>query len=158
MNLYKLIILWIYSVILLFNGYMNAQNTSTKWTNNPIYIVDQFGQDVNEDTRIQDTALNDINPNQGQYPSEYRIANAFDSIRIQIAPYLQRIMYIGLSLAVIGIIYNGFLMVTKPVWSDWDTWKVKERLIKIVTWVFLLTWFYVIIQVILAIIDYIITS
>ena len=94
---------------------MNAQNTSTKWTNNPIYIVDQFGQDVNEDTRIQDTALNDINPNQGQYPSKYRIANAFDSIRIQIAPYLQRIMYIGLSLAVIGIIYNGFLMVTKPV-------------------------------------------
>lgn len=154
MNLYKIIIICTLSVFVSL-WYNYAQNTTSQWAENPIHLLDHFANEVNSDTRIQDTAVNDINPNQGQYAKEYVITNALDAIRIQIAPYIQWVMYIGLSLAVIGIIYNGFLMVTQPVWSDGDTWKVKDRLIKIVKGVFLLTGFYVIIQVILAAIAYI---
>lgn len=165
MNLYKIVFLWIIGFISIFSfsiyaqswGTNNSWNTysSSKRANNPIRILDNLGQDMNEDYRIHDNAFNDINPNQWQYPSQYRIANAFDALRIQIAPYLQWIMYIGLSLAVIGIIYNGFLMVTKPVGADGDNAQVKKRLMNIVKWVFLLTGFYVIIQFILSIISYI---
>ena len=154
MNLYKIIIICTLGILASL-WYNYAQNTTSQWAENPIRQLDNFAHEVNSDTRIQDTAFNDFNPNQGQYASEYKLANALDALRIQIAPYSQWVMYIGLSLAVIGIIYNGFLMVTKPVGADGDTWKVKDRLIKIVTGVFLLTGFYVIIQVILAAIAYI---
>lgn len=153
MNLYKVMILWVYSIIISFWS-LFAQN-SKRTTNHPIILIDSVAHSINSWDRIQDTALNDINPNQGQYASEYRITNAFDAIRIQIAPYIQWTIYIGLSLAVIGIVYNWFLMVTKPAGTDGDTSKVKERLIKIIKGVFLLTGFYVIIQFILAIIGYI---
>lgn len=146
---------WLCGMCILFWGYVNGQNTGSKRANSPIFLLDQFWRDVNSGDRIQDTALNDFNPNQWQYASEYRIANTFDALRIQIAPYIQWIMYIGLSLAIIGIIYNGFLMVMKPAGVDsWENSKVKSRLLNIVTWVFLLTGFYVIIQAILAIISY----
>lgn len=155
MNIYKIIFLWICGLLVGLFSYTHAASTS-KWANDPIFILDQFWRDVNSWDRIQDTALNDFNPNKWQYAWEYRIANTFDELRQQIAPYIQWIVYIGLSLAIIGIIYNGFLMVIKPAGVEsWDNGKVKERLIKIVTWVFLLTWFYVIIQTILAIISYV---
>jgi hypothetical protein len=94
-------------------------------------MLDNFANKVNEKDRIQDTALNDITDKQGQYSSEFKISNTADSIRIQIAPYIQRTIYIGLSLAVIAIIYNGFLMVTNSVGEDGTLDKVKKRLINI---------------------------
>ncbi len=154
MNLYKTIFLWIIGIVISLSGYTYAQNTGSKRVENPIMMMDSFAQGINSWTRIQDNALNDFNPNQWQYASEYKITNTFDSIRQQIAPYIQWTMYLGLSIAVIGIIYNGFLMVTKPVGSDGDSWKVKSRLTNIIIWVFLLTGFYVIIQTILGLIAY----
>ena len=130
--------------------------TWTVWDDDPIRMIDKVAQAVNYGDRIQDTAINDTTNIQGQYASEYKITNTLDSLRIQIAPYLQWTMYIWLSLAVIGIIYNGLLMVTKPIWADGWNDKVKNRIMNIVTWVFILTWFYVIIKLILAVIGYII--
>lgn len=147
---------WIISIftMIFLLGYSHA--TGTIRDDDPIRMIDKAAQQVNYGDRIQDTAFNDTSDIQWQYASEYKISNTLDSLRIQIAPYLQWTMYIGLSLAVIGIIYNGFLMVTKPLWADGDSDKVKKRIINIVTWVFILTGFYVIIQLILAIIGYII--
>lgn len=156
MNLYKILFLWICGMFIWLLGNSYWENTGSKWANSPIFLLDQFWHDVNSWDRIQDTALNDFNPNQWQYASEYRIANTFDALRIQIAPYIQWVMYIWLSLAIIGIVYNGFLMVVKPAWvTSWESSKVKSRLLNIVNWVFLLTGFYVIIQAILAIISYV---
>jgi 5-hydroxyisourate hydrolase-like protein (transthyretin family) len=101
----------VYIIILLVFGanilYAATGNTETSQRQgNPMQMLDNFANKVNKDDRIQDTALNDTSNIQGQYASEFKIANTLDSIRIQIAPYIQRTMYIGLSLAVLGIIYN----------------------------------------------------
>jgi hypothetical protein len=57
-------------------------------------VLDNFGWAVNDGNRIQDNALKDITDKQGQYASEYKFANTLDSIRIQIAPYIQWTMYL----------------------------------------------------------------
>ncbi len=62
-------------------------------TDTPLNMVDKLAGDVNKD-HIQDTALNDSNRLHGSYASEYRIANTLDDIRIQIVPYIQRVLYI----------------------------------------------------------------
>jgi hypothetical protein len=64
-------------------------------------------------------------------------------------------MYIGLSLAVLGIIYNWFLMVTNSIHGNGTSEKVKSRIMNISIGVWLLTGFYVIIQLLLATISYI---
>ena len=122
---------------------------------NPGDIFDYYAWQVNED-RIQDNAFNDISPIQWQYASEYRITNSLDAIRLQITPYIQWIMYLWLSIAVILIVYNGFLMVTNSInGGEGDTSKVKTNLINIAIGLIFLCGFYVIIQLLLALISYI---
>ncbi len=150
MNLYKKVIL--YMLIFLGSFQVYAEVSQRQWT--PMQMLDNFAWKVNQEDRIQDTALNDISNIQWQYASEYKISNTLDSIRMQIAPYIQRVMYIGLSIAVLWIIYNGFLMVTNSVHGEWDSEKVKNRITNIAIWVGLLTWFYVVIELLLAGISY----
>jgi hypothetical protein len=154
MNLYKKSILYIGVFLSIFyaSSSLYASESIRQWS--PMQVLDNFWWAVNDWDRIQDNALNDITDKQWQYASEYKISNTLDSIRVQIAPYLQWAMYIWLSLATLGIIYNGFLMVTNTLHGNWDSSKVKKRMTNIALWVWLLTWFYVIIKLILAIISY----
>lgn len=155
MHLYKRLILWICGIFLTLN--FIPLTHASKRAQDPIHLMDNFAHGVNTGTKIHSTALNDFNPAQWSYAREYRITNAFDEMRKQIAPYLQWIMFLGLSIAVIAIIYNGFLMVTKPLGNDGgDAGAVKQRIINIAIGICLLTGFYVIIQMILAIISYLI--
>lgn len=126
---------------------------SNLW-NTPSTVLDRVAERVNRD-RIQENALNDTSNTQWQYASEYKITNTLDALRVQITPYIQWTMFIGLSLAVMLLIYNGFLMVTNWLHGEWDTSKVKTRIMNIIIGVVLLTWFYIIIQVGLAAIEYI---
>jgi hypothetical protein len=48
-------------------------------------------------------------------------------------------VYIGLSIAVILLIYNGFLMVTNAVHKEGETAKIKKNIINIVIGVIILT-------------------
>lgn len=150
MNLYKKVIL--YMLIFLGSFQVHAEVSQRQWT--PMQMLDNFAWKVNQEDRIQDTVVNDISNIQWQYVSEYKISNTLDSIRMQIAPYIQWIMYIGLSIAVLWIIYNGFLMVTNSLHGNWDSTKVKNRITNIAIWVGLLTWFYVVIELLLASISY----
>lgn len=120
-------------------------------------ITDYIAGSINED-RIQDNALNDISNIQWQYASQYRITNTLDAIRVQITPYIQWVMYLGLSIAVILIVYNGFLMVTNSVnGGAGDTSKIKTNMTNIVIGVILLCSFYIIIRIWLAVIAYLTT-
>jgi hypothetical protein len=47
----------------------------------------------------------------------YRMTNTLDSIRVNIAIYIQWAIFIGLSLAVVGLIIIGFNMVTNGITS-----------------------------------------
>lgn len=157
MNITKKITIYIIGFLLFSTNILYATTWSStserQW--NPMQMLDNFANKVNKEDRIQDTALNDISNIQWQYASEYKISNTLDSIRIQIAPYIQWVMYIWLSLAVLGIIYNGFLMVTNSIHGNGTSEKVKSRIINISIGVGLLTGFYVIIQILLATISYI---
>ena len=151
----KFMILWsIFCMVILSNiSYADRQWWGNIGTNTND-IFDYYAGAVNED-RIQDNALNDISNIQWQYASEYKITNSLDAIRLQITPYIQRVMYLWLSIAVILIVYNGFLMVTNSVnGGAGDTSKVKTNLINIAIWLTLLCGFYVIIEVWLATISY----
>lgn len=139
------------------NSLQDSFANSSSWVNfwsSPITVLDNFANRVNEDQRVQDNQLNDISNIQWQYASEYKITNTLDSIRIQIAPYIQWIMYMGLSVAVILIIYNGLLMVTNGVHDQWSVDKLKTRMLNIAVGVGILTWFYLILQLALALISY----
>lgn len=130
-----------------------------RWSigSNPADVGDYIAWAVNED-RIQDNALNDISNIQWQYASQYRITNTLDAIRVQITPYIQWVMYLWLSIAVILIVYNGFLMVTNSVnGGAGDPSKIKSNMTNIVIGVILLCSFYIIIQVWLAVIAYLTT-
>jgi hypothetical protein len=121
--------------------------------NDPISILDKVVQEANQDGKIQQTALDGITDQQWAYAKQYKIANTLDRIRKNINPYLQRAVYIGLSVAVILLIYNGFLMVTNSVHGEWDISKIKNRFIYILVWVLLLTGFYFVIKLAVALIN-----
>ena len=155
MNILKKTTVYIIMFLLIGSSILYVSAETSQRQGNPMQMLDNFAHDVNEWSRIQENAFNDTSNIQWQYASEYKIANTLDSIRIQMAPYIQRTMYIGLSLAVLGIIYNGFLMVTNSIHGNGTSEKVKRRIINISIGVWLLTWFYVIIQLLLATISYV---
>lgn len=155
MNILKKTTVYIIMFLLFGTNIFYVAAETSQRQGNPMQMLDNFAHDVNEWSRIQENALNDITDLQWQYEARYKISNTLDSIRMQMAPYIQRTMYIGLSMAVLAIIYNGFLMVTNSVHGNWTSEKVKGRIISICIGVWLLTWFYVIIQLLLATISYV---
>jgi hypothetical protein len=138
-----------------FSSFGFAQQTTTWWNygDNPIQILDKVVENANQDYQIQQTALNWATDTQWAYQSQYKIANTLDRFRNNINPYLQWAVYIGLTVAVILLIYNGFLMVTNALHKEWDLTKVKKRIIYIVIWIILLTWFYFIIKLAVSLIN-----
>lgn len=119
----------------------------------PITILDKVVKEANQDSKIQQTALDGVTDQAWSYAKQYKIANTLDWLRNNINPYLQRAIYIWLSVAVILLIYTGFLMVTNSVHGEWDMAKIKKRFINILIGVLLLTGFYFIIKLVTALIN-----
>ena len=132
-----------------------AQQTTSRWSygDSPIKVLDRVVDQANQDYKIQQTALNGATDTQWAYQSQYKIANTLDRFKNNINPYLQWAVYIWLSVAVILLIYNGFLMVTNSLHKEWDFAKVQKRVMYIVIWIILLTWFYFIIKLAVSIIN-----
>lgn len=123
------------------------------WTpeSDPFQVLESVKEKANEKYRIQETALDQITDEQWSYARQYKITNTLDYLRQNIYPYLQWVVYIWLVAAVVLIIYNWFLMVTNWIHNQWDMSKIKKNLMNVVIWVVLLTWFYFILRLILAI-------
>lgn len=131
-----------------------AQDSSrSKYGENPIQILDNVVEEANDDYKIQQTALDGATDKQWAYASQYKIANTLDRLRNNISPYLQWAVYIGLSAAVILLIYNGFLMVTNSIHKEWEAAKIKKNMINIVIGVIFLTGFYFIIKLVVSLIN-----
>lgn len=132
-----------------------AQESSSRWKygSDPTMILDRVVEEANQDYKIQQTALDGATDLQWGYQSQYKIANTLDRFRNNINPYLQRAVYIWLSVAVILLIYTGLLMVTGSLHKEWDMAKLKSRMIYIVIWVVLLTGFYFIIKLAVSLIN-----
>lgn len=119
----------------------------------PAEVLDSVVWKANKEMQFQETALDSINSNQWAYQEDYKIANTLDWLRMNIAPYLQWLVYIGMTVAVILLIYNGFLMVTHAVHNEGDFAKVKKKIMYIAIWIILLTSFYAIIKLIVGLIN-----
>lgn len=139
---------------LLLSTFIGISYAASWWTpeSDPFQVLEAVKDKANEDYKIQETALDQITDETWPYSRQYKIANTLDYIRQNIYPYLQRVVYIWLVAAVILIIYNGFLMVTNWVHNQWDMTKIKKNLVNIVIWVILLTGFYFILRLMVAII------
>lgn len=133
-------------------GFAQDDSRGGYW-DDPISILDAVVWEANDDYKIQQTALDNATDKQWGYASSYKIANTLDWFRQNINPYLQRAVYIGLSVAVILLIYNGFLMVTNAAHKEWEAAKIKKNIMNIVIWVIILTGFYFIIKLAVSIIN-----
>lgn len=133
-------------------AFLYADNTSSwAWGRNPEEVLDKVVQDANKKDGVQETALDEIDGSYGIYWDDRKITNTFDSIRENIAPYIDWAVFIGLSIATILIIYNWLMLVTLPVQSD-ATGKVMTRLKFIIIWVLIITGFYFIIKLVLSLV------
>ncbi len=130
-----IMILWILSLNFSFWA-------SRKWS--PKDIVDSVNKEANKwGSWVQNTQLNNINGN--------GVKETLTSLKDQLAPYIQWAVVIGLSIAVIAIIFNGLMLVTWSI-KDSQVGKVKTRMIRLTIWILVLTGFYFIIRVLLSII------
>jgi len=140
------ILLWSWSV------YAEQESRWGYW-DSPIDVLDRVVGEANKDIQFQETALDDITDKEWWFSSQYKISNTLDYLRINIAPYLQRAVYIWLIVAVILIVYNWFLMVTHTVNKEGDFGKIKTRIWYIAIGVLLLTGFYAIIKLVVGLIN-----
>ena len=86
---------------------------------------------------------------------KYRITNTLTYFKNHIHPYIQWILYIGLTAATILLIYNGFLLVTNGAnGGAGEMSKVKENLMNIGIGVIILTGFYFLIDLIVAVLNF----
>lgn len=129
-----------------------------RWTNRwstPIQVFETFVDKTNDEWRynVQDTALDWVTDLQWTYPRQYKISNTLDYIRQEIDPYLQRAAYIGLVASTVWLIICWFLLVTW--WISKSSWfeKVKWKIFNALIWVFLLSWFYLVIKLFISIIN-----
>ncbi|HPC34178.1 MAG TPA: hypothetical protein PLP73_00825 [Candidatus Absconditabacterales bacterium] len=121
---------------------------------NPMQIFNTFVDNANDEGNynIQETALDGVTDQQGGYARSFKITNTLDYIRNNLDPYIQRAIYVGLVLAVIAVIYLGFLLVTNAVHKEGDWTKIKTKIGYVVMGVLLLGGFYFIIKVMVALI------
>ncbi len=131
-----------------------AKNGWWSYGSSPIEILETVKTNTNDDAgyEIQDTALdkamNEVSPS-----SEHRIYATLTAVRQHINVYLQWMMYIGLSLATILLIANGFMMVTHGVHKSWDFSALKKNVSKIVIGVLIMTGFRAIMKLLLAVMN-----
>lgn len=152
----KKIIVPIILFVCLFPLLSFAQSNSSrgKYWANPIQILDNVVSNANEDYKIQQTALDGATDKQSSvWPSTAKITHTLDRLRNNINVYLQWMVYIGLSIAVILLIYNGLLMVTNAIHKEWETAKIKKNIINIAIGVIILTGFYFIIKLAVSLIN-----
>lgn len=151
----KKIVLSLCAISLFFSSIALADTTtSNSWWDKgstPSQILDSIAGDAN-DYKIQETALDNVNNQEGAYAEKFKIANTLDSLRQRIAPYLQWIFYIGLGLAVVLIIYYGILLMTGAV-SGEDVKKTVGRIKNVAIGVAILTWFALIVRLFISLLS-----
>jgi hypothetical protein len=126
---------------------------------NPVDILDTVADKANEDYYISESKFNDISSQTEQYDANpnHRITNTLYTLKNKIHPYLQRTLYLGLTAATILLIYNGFLLVTNGIHEQGEFSKIKGNLIPIGIGVIILTGFYFLLDLIIAIMNFLFT-
>lgn len=136
---------------------VSAASSRGRFGWSPNEILNRFVGEANVETKIQDTQLDRVSKERDQmFDSRYPIANTLNSIRMNIAPYLQWLLYFGLSIGAILIVYTWFQLVTSvQSWADMKA--TQARLKNIILWLLIMTWCYALIRIFLAALVYILS-
>lgn len=140
-------IVWAFTI-----SFVGATDSRSSWGTDSTQILDKVNDEANDSYAIQETALDWVSDSQGDYSLNYKISNTLDYFRKNMHPYLQWIVYVGLVLATISIIYLGFLLVTWNFHKEGELSSIKKKLMNVVIWVILLTGFYFVVKLIVSII------
>ena len=125
-----------------------------KWSGNPMETLSDMMDDANVwHYKIQDTALNGISDEDREYPAAFKISNTLTYLKNNIDPYLQWAIYIWLAGATVALIYMWFLLVTNSVTWAGDLSKLKSRIFYVMIGVLVLTGFYALMKLIVAVIN-----
>ncbi len=119
----------------------------------PEEITATIADKANEDIKVQDTKFDKITNKQGAYGKNYQITNTLERIRKNVQPYLQWMLYIGLTGATILLIWNGFRLVTNSVMSWGDMKTVKGNIRTILIGIFIMTSFLLLIKLVMAVMN-----
>ena len=130
-----------------------------KW-DNPVAIVDEIKTEANKKDAVQDTDLDVVTSKISKCDwispdARFTITRTLCSIKANIKDYLQYVMYIWLTAATILLIRNGFKIVTSADQGK-EIEKFKKNLLYIVIWVFLLIWFYYVIDIFVSVVNLIV--
>lgn len=149
----KFLSLFVFSLAIFWISFAQHGKRWNYWSD-PMQIFNTFVDDANNEWNynIQETALDWVTDQQWGYARSFKVANTLDYIRNNLDPYIQRAIYVGLALAVIALIYLWFLLVTGWIHKEWDWSKIKSKVMYIVIGVFLLSGFYFIIKLMVALI------
>jgi hypothetical protein len=129
---------------------VSAQTNYYGWVSgNTIEVIDAIQKDNNVvysrfEQRVRDFTADGVVSK--TFGPQNRIANGTVLLIEAISPYIQWIIFFGMSLSVIMIIYNGFLIVTDP--GGDKTKSAKENIKNIVLGVLVLGGFYFIMRVV----------
>lgn len=137
---------------------VNAQD-GRNYNQNPVDILETVKRNANKDKseQVQKTDLDVVTSNYSACDwiapdSRFTITRTLCSIKANLKDYLQYVMYIGLVVATILLIWNWFKIVTSEDREKQMT-VFKKNLLYIVIWVVLLIWFYYIIDIFVTVVN-----
>lgn len=135
----------------------NQAASATSLANDtPENFLDRIVQTSNSNFKSQKTQLDDVSAKSSWASGKYKITATLGNISTQIEPYLQWISFIGLTTAVILLMRNGFKLVTNSsgMVDGGDIKTVKGNIKNILTGVVILTWFVVIIKIVVWLLNF----
>lgn len=119
----------------------------------PFVLLDAVADMSQQNDKYQETALNGVTSRGSNIPWWGRITGTLYWIKDHISPYIQWIVYVGLTLSVILLIYNGFLLVTNTVSGGWhDVAALKNRILYIGIGIMIMTGVYYLVDIVIAVV------
>ena len=121
----------------------------------PENFLNRIVQTSNSNFKSQKTQLDDVSA-ASSFSGKYKITSTLENISTQIEPYLQWITFIGMTAGVILLARNGFKLVTNSsgMVDGGDLKTVKGNIQNIVIGIVILTWFVVIIKIIVWLLNF----
>jgi len=139
------------TMVLLISPCMGADVFSWGATN----LLDEIYRDQKVDDTVQETAVDHISSNSCNelwLDKRFTISWTLCYIKQSMHHYLQYIVYIGLSAAVIFLIWNGFKLITSSD-REKEMGNFTKNLKYLIIWVILLVAFYAIIEIFTSIVN-----
>lgn len=151
----KLLFILLWSCLFSLGASLFSPANASSLQGDPFDIVDTMVKNSQGAFDVQENKLNSINAKSSSisHGGKYKIAGTLDRLRKNIQPYLQWLVFFGLSFATILLIWNGFLLVTNSSLGSWDPKTVKENIKNIVIGVLIMSGFVAILKIVLAVLN-----